>query len=403
MDKITFCIPSKNNLRYLKTCIPSIRKNSHRNDHDIIVFVDSDEDGTVEWLKENSHKYNVTYYVNPFLGETLFGIGKAYDYCIEHSNTEICMIFHADMMLGKDADLEAFKLMDLSPNTVVCSTRIEPPLHPNAGEKILQDFGIWPEEFKSEEFDQFVESVKKENIGKTTQGIFAPWMIKKQDLLNLGGHDPILKSAREDSDLFNRMKLAGYNLVQSWESLVYHLTGRGGQFQHGEITQDEKQKSIEWQQLMNNSTREFIRKWGSYVKHTSLMDPIISPKYNIAFVVHGCNLPILEILEPWCDRIYIEDDMHVIIDSYIEKEQPNTAYDLSKRVFHVNHNDPYGENDIIIEFDATQLNNFYFNHLQQISEIIKESGENGEFELDVFKITIFNMKEYQNDLIYIKL
>jgi hypothetical protein len=44
------------------------------------------------------------------------------------------MIFHADMMLGKDADLKAYQ--HLKPKTVVCSTRIEPPLHPNNGEKI---------------------------------------------------------------------------------------------------------------------------------------------------------------------------------------------------------------------------------------------------------------------------
>ena len=50
MEKITFCIPSKNNRRYLEACIPSIRKNSYRKDHDIIVFVDADNDGTVEWL-----------------------------------------------------------------------------------------------------------------------------------------------------------------------------------------------------------------------------------------------------------------------------------------------------------------------------------------------------------------
>ncbi len=36
------------------------------------------------------------------------------------------------------------------------------------------------------------------------EGIFAPWMMYKEDYLILGGHDPILKSAREDSDIFNR-------------------------------------------------------------------------------------------------------------------------------------------------------------------------------------------------------
>ena len=118
MDKITFCIPSKSNLRYLKTCIPSIRNNSYRKDHDIIVFVDSDEDGTVEWLEQVKEQYNLTYYVNPDLGKRLFGIGKAYDYCIEHSTTDIFMIFHADMMLGINADLNAFK--HLKNKTVVC-------------------------------------------------------------------------------------------------------------------------------------------------------------------------------------------------------------------------------------------------------------------------------------------
>ena len=65
MEKITFCIPSKNNLRYLKACSPSIRKNSYRKDHDIIIFVDKDTDGTVDWLKSIKDEYNVKYFVNP--------------------------------------------------------------------------------------------------------------------------------------------------------------------------------------------------------------------------------------------------------------------------------------------------------------------------------------------------
>ena len=59
MDKITFCIPSKNNRRYLEACIPSIRRNSFRDDHDIIVFVDADNDGTVVWLESIREKYNI--------------------------------------------------------------------------------------------------------------------------------------------------------------------------------------------------------------------------------------------------------------------------------------------------------------------------------------------------------
>ena len=388
MEKITFCIPSKTNLRYLKTCIPSIRENASRKDHDIIVFVDSDEDGTVEWLKQVKDQYNLTYYINPELGKRLYGIGKAYDYCIEKSTTDIFMIFHADMMLGKNADLKAYQ--NLLHKTVVCSTRIEPPIHPNDGEKIQIDFGMWPEEFKKDEFNTYVDSQLDEI--KTTNGIFAPWMMYRDEFLEIGGHDPIMHSCREDSDVFNRMKLAGFEFIQPWNSLVYHLTGRGA----GSFSGDEKRHE-QWKLDMNNSTKEFIRKWNSNVKHTPLMDPIISPKYNIAYVVNNCNeYTLLMHLEPWCDRIYVKDKM-----GYPEAEQQNTKFDLSKRVLYIDQNDAYGENDIIVEFDGSKLNQNNFQLLQSLPDIIHDSGEIGEFELDIFKITINNLKEHQNDLIYI--
>jgi len=387
MNQITFCIPSKSNLRYLKTCIPSIRENSYRKDHNIIIFIDSDEDGTIEWLEQVKDQYNLTYYINPKLGESLFGIGKAYDYCIEQSTTDVFMIFHADMMLGKDADLKAFK--QLKPKTVVCSTRIEPPIHPNGGEKILLDFGIWPEEFKKEEFNKYVDSQLEEI--KITNGIFAPWMMYKKEYLKLGGHDPILKSCREDSDIFNRMKLAGFEFIQPWNSLVYHLTGRGA----GSFDGDSKRHEA-WKKEMNNSTLEFIRKWGSNVKHTSLMDPIISSKYDIGFVVKNCNPQLLEILEPWCSVIYTDCDYK----EYIDKEQFNTTFDLWERI------KPYDNEkntEILISFDGSKLNQQNFQLLQQFPDIIKDSGEIGSFELDIFTVDIIQMNEYQNGLIYLSL
>lgn len=398
MEKITFCIPSKSNLRYLKTCIPSIRENGYRKDHDIIVFVDSDEDGTVEWLKENAEQWQVTYYINPELGKKLYGIGKAYDYCIEKATTDIFMIFHADMMLGKDADYHAYK--HLAEKTVVCATRIEPPLHPNAGEKILRDFGVWPEDFTKEAFNAFVEKSIKEYEGKITEGVFAPWMMYKEEFLALGGHDPIFHSAREDSDVFNRMLLAGYTFTQPWQSLVYHLTGRGGQFQHGTITQEHSAKSAEWQKLMENSTKEFIRKWGGTVKHDALMKPIVSPKYDIGIRVHGCTSELLELLEPWCSTILIDDEMQVLTSHYLDKEQPNTKIDLSKKI----KTTPFDtlENEVIVTIDSTRFTSQDFQYIQMIPDIIKENQMIGQFKLGVLEnieLTIKGLTEYQDQLI----
>lgn len=383
MNKITFCIPSKSNLRYLKTCIPSIRKNAYRKDHDIIIFVDSDDDGTVEWLKENQQTYNYTYYINPELGIRLYGIGKAYDYCVEKSTTDIFMIFHADMMLGKYADLKAFER--LNKKTVVCATRIEPPIHPNNGEKIQIDLGMWPEEWKEAEFDTYVES--QLNVTKTTEGIFAPWMMYKDEFLAIGGHDAMLHSCREDSDVFNRMKLAGFKFIQPWNSLVYHLTGRGAGSFGGDVERHEK-----WKRDMDSSTREFIRKWGSTVKHTPLMEPIITPRYDIGYVVKNCTLPLLQTLELFCSTISSDASYA----EYLAKEQPNTRFDLTKRI------KPWNAtmtNEVLVDFDASQLNNENFTLLQQLPDIIAESDEVGEFELDIFRIKIRALNRYESELI----
>ena len=388
MEKITFCIPSKSNLRYLKTCIPSIRNNAHRKDHDIIVFVDSDEDGTVEWLEAVKDQYNLTYYVNPYLGERLFGIGKAYDYCIEHSTTDIFMIFHADMMLGIDADLNAFK--HLKNKTVVCSTRVEPPIHPNAGEKILQHFGMWPEEFQTKEFNEFVETQLSSD--KVTEGIFAPWMMYKDEFLSIGGHDPRLHSAREDSDVFNRLLLGGFEFIQPWNSLVYHLTGRGGQFQHGKVTQDETQKSDEWRKLMNNSTREFIRKWKSTVKHTPLMKPIVSPIYDIGIQIVNSNENLLGAVEPWGHNIYIDLDY----GDYIDREQPNTEDNLVLKISPI---DEKPKNDIVIRIDGQTFTQQDYLYLHEIGNIISQSGDIGKFKVGNLIIEINKIEEIQSNLV----
>ena len=50
MKPISFIIPSRNNLRYLKWCYKSIRKNLGHI-HEICIADDASEDGTLEWLK----------------------------------------------------------------------------------------------------------------------------------------------------------------------------------------------------------------------------------------------------------------------------------------------------------------------------------------------------------------
>ena len=385
MDKITFCIPSKDNLRYLKTCIPSIRKNAYRDDHEIVVFVDQDNDGTLDWLKEVHEEYNLSYIVNPNLNKSRFGIGKAYDECIRASNTDVVMVFHADMMLGKNADKLAFD--HLKSKTAVSCTRVEPPLHPNNGEKIIRNFGVWPEEFIEEGFDKFVEQNK--DVTKTTNGIFAPWMVYKKEFLDMGGHDPILKSCREDSDVFNRMHLEGFTFIQPWNSLVYHLTGRGA----GSFSGD-KERHNEWQKEMQNSTREFIRKWGTGVQHDALMKPIVTPFYDKALVIKNATLELLELLEPYVTNVHTDK----YLKEYLDKEAHNTEYTLGWRLREYTE---IPNNDIVIFINGDTFTQADFNIFAQLSRVFEEQKPtSGTFDIGNIKIKVNKYEEKIYNRVY---
>ena len=207
----------------------------------------------------------------------------------------------------------------------------------------------------------------------------------KDKYLEIGGlHNIFSPMFCEDDDLILRWKLLGMNLFTSLDAICYHFVSKTSRF-----SDDYKART---QEIEQHSNKNFVRKWG-------FRNSIHNKKYNIAFIIHDCNLQILELLEPWCDRIYVSND-NIIIE-YINSEQPNTSFDLTKRVLNINKNEPYAENDIIIEFNAQNFNQNTFNIIQNLSDIITESGEVGEFELDCLKITIRDLKTYEHELIYI--
>ena len=386
MEKITFCIPSKDNLRYLKSSIISIRENNST-DADIIVYVDSDNDGTTQWLDDN----NVRYIKN----DTAIPKGIAYGYnrCIELAETNIVCMFHADMYMGKGFDNAILK--HIKPFTVVSGTRIEPPLHPEGHEKIVRNFGMYPEDFMKDEFDSFVEESIQTYNDKITNGIFAPWAVFKEDITSIGMHDERFHSYHEDSDIFNRFLLNGYDLTQTWEGFVYHLTCRGGQFQDGieQVTKDEA-----FHRMKENAASHYIRKWGVWIQNDMYHHPILTPKYDIGFIVPGTNYQLLEALEPWCNSILIDDEMQVLTYHYIDEHQSNTSCDLSKKI----QTTPFVQdldNDIVITIDRHTFNQETFQLIQQLPQIIKNSGEVGEFQLGNLMIKINSMKEYQQDLV----
>ena len=380
MEKITFCIPSKNNLRYLKSSVTSIKQNSTL-DNEILVWVDQDDDGTEEWLKENDIKYLLNPESKPQ------GIAVGYNRCIEAASNEIVCTFHADMFMGKGFDVNLVK--HLKPKTVIAGTRIEPPLHPRGKEKITKDFGMYPEDFKEKEFDEFVSQTQKDDKDQVTHGIFAPWACYKSEIMEMGMHEEAFHSYHEDSDIFNRFVLNGMKLIQSRDALVYHLTCRGGKWIDGieQVTQDPKFHS-----MADRARKHYLRRWGSWIKNNEYHHPIIPPKYDVGFVLTNTSPQLLENLEPWCSTMYTDGDFI----GYREKEQLHTPIDLSNKIRIL---ESAKTNDILIEINCKTLTQPDFQIITQLPEILQDSGEVGEFELGNLKIKINSLKEYQNELI----
>ena len=249
---------------------------------------------------------------------------------------------------------------------------------------------------------EFVDEYIHRGYHHPTNGIFAPWAIYKKDFQEIGGHDPLYApQSKEDSDIFNRFVLVGYELTQTWHGFVYHMTSRGSRFKDGAMRNPAGQvfmkgrESDEWLKQNVRSTRNFIRKWGHMVKHDEMMYPIIPPKYDVGFVVKNCNLNLLKELEPWCSIIYVDCDY----DEYVKEEQKNTDFDLFDRI------KPYDNeknNEVLVSFDCNELNADNFQVIVNLSEMLEDSGEEGHMKYEIFTFHINSLNTYEKDLILVK-
>lgn len=389
--RISLIQPSRNNLKYLKWSYESIRKNQGDHTVEICVADDDSSDGTWKWCEErmaaDKHFKAIRNESGKRLGHTIL-----YDRLVnEVASHDVCMIYHADMYLCPGA-IDSIE-EQLDDKTIVSLTRIEPPLHPDGPEKVLKDFGVEPEEFNEEELLKFVLEPKW-SYGQTTEGIFAPWAFWKKDFQEIGGHDPLYApQSKEDSDIFNRFQLNGITFKQTWDGYVYHMTCRGSRRNTVDKAKNIYEDSPEWLAQNMRSTRNFIRKWGHFVKHDQYMKPIIPPKYRIIFRVSNCTEQLLQLLEPWCDLIAVD----INFSGYIRSEQQNTTYDLSRRV--TVHNFPNVSGGIEVKINGRKFTQHDMQTIEHLSEILADSGDIGQFAIGNLSLVIHDLKTYEKELI----
>jgi GT2 family glycosyltransferase len=374
MHNISLLVGLKNNLDYNKHFYETTRELYP--DVEICFVSYGSTDGTHEWLESLKDK-NVQFQYST-QSKTF---SDTFNTAATLATKDYVAYLHNDIVLGPRF-LENLE-KHISPDRIVSYTTIEPPIfgdHTRPG-KLIFDFGQSLETFDKEAFREYCEIEHARYANQTEPGITFFMCMPRKKLLDIGGMDNLFNPMFcEDDDLIRRWKMLGMNCFTSLDAICYHFVSKTSRFSEEYQT---RTKQIEL-----NSNRNFIRKWGTRSE---------APKYNIAIRIENCHIQHLETLEPWCDRIYTDLEEFIL---YQNKEQSNTSYDLNKRVHGITGNDRYDYDDIIVEVDGNQFTQQDYQVIIQLPEIIQDSGAVGSFKISNLKITINQIKTYENKLIY---
>jgi GT2 family glycosyltransferase len=403
MKKISFCInTAKNELNHIKLLFSSLKQNLSDTTHEIIVFIDSDNQGTSDWLLEQKEIFpNLKILQNTL--PVCYGYARNINEMFKFASNEIVSYLQSDMVISKNYDIDILK--NLEDNMILCSTRIEPPLHGNSGEKHTYDFGTNPTNFDLNKFNEYAESIKEDKI---TEYFFAPFTLYKNVWLSIGGHNTLYRRSREDSDILIRLVLNDVKIKQTWNALVYHFTctsSRGPEWFNKENQQAQERVQLQ-QQADYIEMHRIIRKWGKFQHNTTKLK-----SYNISAIIHNINneqsLHTLFNIESAFYKVYIDqeniislaqtvyDNMHTPANKLlsISNEDWKTygyMYNqtLAKdRLFVLT--DDVQNDDIIIEFDISKCTTDHImNFISKLQYIIENTPEEGLFEHDIFKIKI---------------
>ena len=408
--KISFCTnTARNEINHTKLLFKSLEQNLSRKDHEIIVFIDSDNQNTFEWLLTQKEVFpNLKILRNEL--PICYGYARNINEMFEQASNEIVSYLQSDMVICKNYDQEVLK--GLEPGVMVCSTRVEPPLHPDGPEKITKDFGLDPVTFDLNAWTEFAEQHKED---RWSMYFFAPFTMYKNEWLSVGGHDTIFRRSREDSDMLIRMVLNNTKIVQTWRALAYHFTctsSRGPKW--FDKTNPEAQERLRIQQLADrHELIRFTSLWGAFSHGALTPDGYIKQYYyNVAADIdlEGADIQNnFSAIESFFTKVYVPEELYITrMQEYYDSfhDAANSLLNISSEVwreygymynqldaskrFKLRTDYVEGEDDIIIKFKLKEMTGQLVGEfLANLQHIIHENvDEPGAFEYGPFTIIV---------------
>jgi GT2 family glycosyltransferase len=404
MDKISFVINTAvNELEYVKLLLNSLQKNLDHDHHEIIVFVDSDNQGTYEYLKSIKNSFEdlkiVTHKLPPCIGYS-----RNNNLLVEIAKHDIVSYLQSDMVISPGYDTDVLKLVQ--PNRILCATRVEPPLHGPSNMVITENFGLKPSEFNLDKWNEYSVNIKQDS---QLNYFFAPITFYKQTWLDLGGYDTLFRRSREDTDFVQKCFHNDIELLQTFSAVVYHFTctsSRGSDWFNQNNAEAQSRVQLQ-QQADRIELNRFIRKWGNFSHDVKLT------KFDIDLIItNSTKMPadIISTIEPFVSRVYLDNHklIEYLIDAHSSDHIPanqllkftDEQWEMSKQFYNqVDFSKIYLYYDqhpinssITIRIDGTTLTNEDINLFQHLHLVIEEN-ETGEYKFYNMDISILSKNE----------
>lgn len=239
-------IPTFNNLNFLKVCLSSLKKNSSLN-NEIIIHSNSNEDGTLDFIKENNFKYTHT--------NSNIGLCSAVNLAAKKVTTNYILYAHDDMYFLPEWDLALKKEVRNIGHNFFYLHAAEIGIN---GAHIKFDCGSNYENFDEK---KLLNNYKNFYLEDYNANHLSPHLIHR-DLWNkvLGFSEEFNPGDGSDPDLVLKLWNEGVRYFKCLGNFkVYHF---------GSVT-TRKKKSLK----LNKGTNIFIKKWG--------LSPLIIRKYYL--------------------------------------------------------------------------------------------------------------------------
>ena len=274
-------IPSLNNLKYLKICIKSLKKNSFFNNQ-IIVHLNVGNDGSKDFLKTENVEYT-------FSDENL-GLCKAVNLAVKKSRYDYVLYSHDDFYFCPNWDLSMFnEIKQIGHKKFYLSST-----HVNMHNIEKFDCGT---NYNSFDENKLLMNYDKINFSDKQGSTWAPHLVHKSywDKVN-GFSEEYFPGAGSDPDFNLKLWKEGIRIFKMLgNSKVYH-------FESKTLRNKDKLKFFKNIEIGSKSSKIFLKKWGITIKffkkfylkadthyESELKEPIKNIRYLISLLICKIN------------------------------------------------------------------------------------------------------------------